>query len=180
MAQTSMTMNSGRRCVRKRRRWCASGVLAITLLLTAAPAYADGTIFLGVNSTPNPVVGISGGQTRGRTGWELEYAVTRFKPTASRPSLYTVTGNFLVYGTENERKIRPFGLVGFGAYGESRADGRGAHDMTYVVGGGARWRLAGVAGLRFDYRLFFLKGPADERPSSSVSHRLAVGLNLAF
>ncbi len=157
-----------------------AGALAVMLLMAAAPAYADGTIFLGVNSTPNPVVGISGGQTRGRTGWELEYAATRFRATASRPSLYTVTGNFLVYGTENERNIRPFGLVGFGAYGESRADGRGAHDMTYGLGGGARWRLAGAAGLRFDYRLFFLKGPADQRPSSSVSHRLAVGLNLAF
>ena len=65
------------------------GVAVILLGLTAAPARADITAFIGANMTPanRHVTGVALGAGLLIVGFEFEYAYSPDDPTAAAPSL---------------------------------------------------------------------------------------------
>jgi hypothetical protein len=149
----------------------------LVVLAIAAPARADVTAFLGVNTTP------ANRQVRGGAlefglivvGVELEYAFTPDDPEASAPSLKTGTGNLLLQTPVAIFGIQPYFTTGGGFYHEEL----GVHSdtgFTLNTGGGAKISLAGPLRLRVDYRVFKLGSGALNTPT----HRVYVGLNLTF
>ena len=152
------------------------------LLLTATPARADITAFIGANTTPD------NRQTRGFAvgagllvvGFEFEYADTTdsTNPTSSSglaPSLKTGMGNVLLQ--------TPFAIAGFQPYfttgGGLFRERLGTHQETSFAlntGGGVKISLIGPLRLRVDYRVFKLGSGALYSPA----HRVYAGLNLKF
>jgi hypothetical protein len=149
----------------------------ILLALTATPARADITAFIGANMTP------ANRQVRGGAlgfgllviGFELEYAFTPDEPTASAPSLKTGIGNLILQTPVAVFGFQPYFTTGGGFYQEEL----GAHsDTGFAVntGGGVKVSLAGPFRLRVDYRVFKLGSGALNSPT----HRIYAGLNLKF
>ena len=153
-------------------------VLAAALLLAAAPhAFADFTLFLGSTSTP------SARQARGFAvgggilvlGFEFEYSDTREDPTDAAPSLRTGMGNILLQTPISIHGFQPYFTTGAGVYRESLG-GESETQLGGNAGGGLKMRLAGPLRVRFDYRVFRLRGA----PLNDVVHRVYVGANLSF
>jgi hypothetical protein len=153
------------------------GLVAAFVALTATPARADITAFIGANTTP------ANRQVRGGAlgfgllvvGFELEYAFTPDEPAASAPSLKTGIGNLVLQTPVAVFGFQPYFTTGGGFYQEEL----GAHsDTGFAVnaGGGVKVSLAGPIRLRVDYRVFKLGSGA----LSSPSHRIYAGLNLKF
>jgi len=156
------------------------GACIAALLLTmavAAPARADLTGFIGVNTTP------ANRQVRGGAlgfgllviGFELEYAFTPDEPNANAPSLKTGMGNVLLQTPVAIFGFQPYFTTGGGLYQEEL----GLHSQTGVAlntGGGVKVSLAGPLRLRVDYRVFKLGSDALYSPA----HRIYAGLNLKF
>jgi hypothetical protein len=152
-----------------------AAVAAAFLLVSAAPARADLTAFLGANTTPanRQVKGGAVGFGLLVVGVELEYAVTPDDLVAKAPALKTGMGNlilqtpFAVYG------FQPYFTTGGGFYSESLGDHSDA-GFGLNTGGGVKVSLAGPIRLRVDYRLFKLGSGALNSPAT----RVYVGLNL--
>ena len=150
--------------------------LAIALLaLTAAPARADLTAFIGANTTPanRQVRGVSLGIGLLVVGFEFEYAYSPDDPSAAAPSLKTGMGNLLLQTPVAFMGFQPYFTTGVGIYQEEL----GAHSDTSVgfnTGGGVKVSLAGPLRLRVDYRVFKLGSGALYSPA----HRIYAGLNL--
>jgi hypothetical protein len=153
------------------------GLVGALLALTATPARADITAFIGANTTP------ANRQVRGGAlgfgllvvGFELEYAFTPDEPAASAPSLKTGIGNLVLQTPVAVFGFQPYFTTGGGFYQEEL----GAHsDTGFAVnaGGGVKVSLAGPIRLRVDYRVFKLGSGALNSPS----HRIYAGLNLKF
>src|SRR5438445_11763178 len=153
------------------------GLVGALVALTATPARADITAFIGANTTP------ANRQVRGGAfgfgllviGFELEYAFTPDDPAANAPSLKTGTGNLLLQTPVAVFGFQPYFTTGGGFYQEEL----GAHsDSGFAVntGGGVKVSLAGPIRLRVDYRVFKLGSGALNSPS----HRIYAGLNLKF
>lgn len=158
------------------RRSVAS-VAAATLsfiLLSAAPARADVTAFLGMSPTPenHPVRGIGVGVGLLIIGFEFEYANLSEDDLELLPGLKTYSGNVLV---QTPTSTQLYATIGAGGYQERL----GLDDETHVavnVGGGAKIGLIGPLRVRLDYRVFNLKGS----PLNTTYHRFYVGANLKF
>ena len=159
-------------------RVARSLVLAIGVLLAAAPpAFADVTLFLGSTTTP------SARQARGFAigggilvlGFEFEYSDTREDPEDGAPSLRTGMGNILLQTPVAIGGFQPYFTTGFGGYRESIND-RSETQLGGNAGGGVKMNLAGPLRVRFDYRVFRLRG----EPLHDVVHRFYVGANLNF
>jgi hypothetical protein len=149
----------------------------ILLALTATPARADITAFLGANMTPanRQVLGGALGFGLLVVGVELEYAFTPDEPAAGAPSLKTGTGNLILQTPVAIFGFQPYFTTGGGFYQEEL----GAHsDTGFAVntGGGVKVSLAGPIRLRVDYRVFKLGSGALNSPT----HRIYAGLNLKF
>jgi hypothetical protein len=153
-------------------------LLAAGLLLVAASqALADATLFIGSSSAP------SARQARGFAigggllviGFEFEYSDTRESPEDAAPSLRTGMGNVLLQTPVAIAGFQPYFTTGFGAYRESLS-GESETQLGGNAGGGVKMRLAGPLRVRFDYRVFRLRG----EPRHDVVHRVYVGANLAF
>ncbi|HEY7290501.1 MAG TPA: hypothetical protein VH583_11765 [Vicinamibacterales bacterium] len=150
----------------------------LALLLTAAPARADITAFLGTNATPDYRMarGVSVGIALVIVGFEFEYSSTSESTgTTPAPSLKTGMGNVLLQTPTAIFGFQPYFTTGFGFYSETL----GAHndkDFGWNTGGGAKIPLAGPLQLRVDYRVFKLGGGALYSPA----HRLYAGINLKF
>jgi hypothetical protein len=153
-------------------------VLAAGLVLAAASqALADVTLFIGSTSTP------AARQARGFAigggilvlGFEFEYSDTREDPEDGAPSLRTGMGNILFQTPVAIAGFQPYFTTGAGAYRES-FDGESETQLGGNAGGGVKMRLAGPLRVRFDYRVFRLRG----EPLHEVVHRVYVGANLAF
>ena len=152
-------------------------VAGALLAVTAAPAHADITGFIGANMTPanRQVLGGSLGFGLLIVGVELEYAFTPDEPTAAAPSLKTGTGNLLLQTPVAIFGFQPYFTTGGGFYQEEL----GAHSDTGFAlntGGGVKVSLAGPFRLRVDYRVFKLGTGALHSPA----HRVYAGLNLKF
>ena len=153
-----------------------TAALACALLaLSAAPARADLTAFLGANTTPanRQVRGAAFGMGLLVVGFELEYSYTPDDPTANAPSLRTGMGNLILQTPTAFMGFQPYFTTGAGIYQEEL----GAHSDTSVgfnTGGGVKISLVGPVRLRVDYRVFKLGSGALNSPA----HRFYAGLNL--
>jgi hypothetical protein len=147
----------------------------LLLLVSAAPAHADATLFLGSTTTPTRRVtrGFAFGASLIILGFEFEYASTTEAQTPAAPSLKTGMGN--LYAQTPLGAIQFYGLLGGGFYRE-RLGFEQETSAASAVGGGAKVSLAGPLRLRLDYRLFNLRGT----PRYTQVHRLYAGLNLMF
>jgi opacity protein-like surface antigen len=147
----------------------------LLLALTAIPARADITAFIGANTTP------ANRQARGAAlgfgvlivGGEIEYSYTPDDPSAGAPSLRTGMGNLVLQTPMAFMGFQPYFTMGAGLYQEEL----GTHSDTSVginTGGGVKISLAGPFRLRVDYRVFKLGSGALNSPA----HRFYAGLNL--
>ena len=159
-------------------RVARSLVLAAGVLLAAAPhAFADVTLFLGSTTPP------SARQARGFAigggilvlGFEFEYSDTREDAEDGAPSLRTGMGNILLQTPVAIGGFQPYFTTGFGGYRESINE-RSETQLGGNAGGGVKMNLAGPLRVRFDYRVFRLRG----EPLHDVVHRFYVGANLNF
>jgi hypothetical protein len=148
---------------------------ALLLLGTAAPARADLTGFLGVNTTP------TNRQVRGGAigagiliiGFEGEFAYTPDDVKASAPSLTTGMGNVLLQTPIAVMGFQPYVTTGGGIYKEELGT-RSDTGFGVNAGGGVKISLVGPLRLRIDYRVFKLGSGTLYTPV----HRIYVGLNL--
>ncbi len=151
--------------------------LVVALFLTARPAWADLTAFLGVTPTPEnrTLRGFSGGLGLLIVGFEFEYANTPEDEIDPLPGLKTYSGNVLVQTPVDISGIQLYGTGGFGGYTEDL--GNQSETNTAVnVGGGVKIKLVGPLRVRLDYRMFSLQGT----PQYDTYHRFYVGANLRF
>ena len=149
----------------------------VILLFMPAVAHADITAFLGVNPTPvnRPVRGFSVGAGLLIVGFEFEYANTSDDEVKLAPRLQTYMGNGLVQTPIPIAGMQFYATAGGGAYRETLFDVSETH-VGYNIGGGIKMSLAGPLRLRFDYRVFTLKGD----PRHSNPQRFYAGVNLKF
>ena len=95
----------------------------ITLLcgLTATPAFADITAFIGANTTPSnrQVRGLAFGIGLLIVGFEFELANTTDDPTTSAPSLTTGSGNIMFQTPTAIFGFQPYFTTGGGLYRET-------------------------------------------------------------
>jgi opacity protein-like surface antigen len=156
-------------------------IAAATCLLCAlaTPAFADLTLFLGVNPTPErrTVKGVSLGTGLLVVGFEFEYASTSEDEKKHAPRLQTGMANVLLQTPIPIHGFQFYGTVGGGLYREVLHEtNHRATSFGSNVGGGTKVTLTGPLRARFDYRLFNLRGS----PLDSKVHRFYAGLNLAF
>jgi hypothetical protein len=148
--------------------------LMLILPLTARPASADATAFLGIASDPSnrPVRGFAGGVSLIIVGFEFEYANTASDVEALAPSLWTGMGNVFV---QTPTRWQFYLTTGGGVYRERLGT---AQETNFGVnsGGGVKVPLLGPLRARFDYRVFNLKGS----PLHATTQRFYAGVNLAF
>ena len=152
----------------------------VGLLLSAAPASADFTAFIGVNPTPvkRAVKGAAIGTGLVIVGFEAEYADTSEDLTLNGPRLRTVMFNGLAQTPIPIAGMQFYGTAGGGFYRESFSDRPNGNETNVGinVGGGAKISLAGPLRLRLDYRVFTLKGT----PRHANVQRFYAGINLKF
>ena len=154
-------------------------IAAATCLLCglATPAFADLTLFLGVNPTPERriVKGASLGTGLLVVGFEFEYANTSEELEDLAPGLKTFMFNGLLQTPIPIAGMQFYGTAGAGVYHETLAD-VSETNVGINIGGGVKVSLAGPLRLRFDYRVFTLQGdPRHEKPQ-----RFYAGVNLKF
>ena len=150
----------------------AAGVLAVP-----APAAADITAFLGLNTTPSnrSVKGFALGTGLLIVGFEFEYAGSDEDLLEGSPSLRTFMFNGLVQTPLPIAGMQFYGTAGGGIYRETLLDDSETN-VGVNVGGGVKVSLIGPLRLRLDYRVSTLKGDARHpRP-----HRFYAGVNLKF
>ena len=152
-------------------------LVGVGLFITASPAFADATLFLGNTSTP------SGRQAKGVAigagvliiGAEFEYSNTSEKPEDHAPSLRTGIGNVLVQTPFAIAGVQPYFTTGAGAYREKLGDLQETN-FVFNTGGGVKISVFGPLRVRLDYRVFKLRGS----PQYDVVHRVYAGINLKF
>ena len=152
-------------------------IVVLLVLFSAAPAFADATVFIGSTMTPEnrPAKGLAIGAGLVIIGFEFEYASTGETPEDAAPSLMTGMGNVLLQTPFPVAGMQFYVTTGAGGYRERL----GSFQETHVgmnTGGGAKITLLGPIRARIDYRIFNLRG----EPLHSVVHRVYAGLNLAF
>ena len=152
-----------------------AGIAVALLAVTAIPARADITAFIGANTTPanRQVRGAALGLGLLVVAFEVEYAYTPDDPTATAPSLKTGMGNVILQTPVAFMGFQPYFTTGGGLYQEEL----GTHSDTGIgfnTGGGVKVSLAGPIRLRVDYRVFKLGSGALNSPA----HRFYAGLNL--
>ncbi len=148
------------------------GLVGALVAVTATPARADITAFIGANTK---VRGGALGFGLLIVGFELEYAFTPDEPAASAPSLKTGMGNLVLQTPVAILGFQPYFTTGGGFYQEELG-ARSDTGFGVNTGGGVKVSLAGPIRLRVDYRVFKLGSGALNSPS----HRIYAGLNLKF
>jgi opacity protein-like surface antigen len=152
------------------------------ILLTAAPAYADLTGFLGRTTTPvgRPDRGFAIGTGLLVVGFEFEYASTDEDLTSLEvaPELKTYMFNGLVQTPFPILRMQFYGTLGGGIYHETLSTQPNGDETNFGtnLGGGAKITLVGPLRVRLDYRIFTLHGNARQTPVQ----RFYAGINLKF
>ena len=168
------------------RRLCLLPSTFCLLLLTASPASADITAFLGRTTTPvgRPAKGLAIGTGLLIVGFEFEYAATDEDLLApvgtinSAPALKTFMFNGLLQTPVPIARTQFYGTLGGGVYRETLSTEPNGNVTNFGtnVGGGAKITLAGPIRLRLDYRVFSLRGT----PRHTTVQRFYAGINLKF
>jgi opacity protein-like surface antigen len=163
---------------RTRLKHTACAILAAAgILAVPAPAGADITAFLGLNTTPSnrSVKGFAIGTGLLVVGFEFEYANSDEEVLEGSPSLRTFMFNGLVQTPLPIARMQFYGTAGGGIYRETLLDDSETN-VGINLGGGVKVSLIGPLRLRLDYRVSTLKGDARHpRP-----HRFYAGVNLKF
>ena len=146
----------------------------VIVAISAAPARADITAFLGLTPTGgnHAVKGIGVGVGLLIVGFEFEFAQTSQDDVEQLPGLKTYSGNILV---QTPTDVQLYATTGVEGYRENL----GSFQETYFgtnIGGGVKIKLAGPLRVRFDYRVFKLQG----EPIHDVYQRFYAGANLKF
>jgi hypothetical protein len=158
--------------------------LIVALLIVPAgvsaqgiPFQPDATAFVGVTMVPTArrSHGFAFGGGGSAVRYEIEYT-SSVSDSAKAPSVHTAMVNLVVQPAGPIPRVRFYGTVGVGIYGESFENGRGNTDTGTNVGGGAKITLAGPLRLRLDYRAFFFRGTA----AYSKPQRIYAGIILGF
>lgn len=152
---------------------CAlAGVLA-----APSTAFADATAFIGSTTTPSNRLnrGFSIGAGLVIVGFEFEYANTNEEPDDLAPGLRTFMFNGLLQTPIPIAGMQFYGTAGGGVYRETLNEQSETH-VGINVGGGIKLTLVGPLRLRFDYRVFTLRG----EPRHSKPQRFYAGVNLKF
>jgi opacity protein-like surface antigen len=164
--------------MRMRRQQIRSLALGLAaLLLVPSIASADVTAFFGFNTTPSTrsVRGFSVGTGLVIVAFEFEYSSTSEDLLEAAPSLRTFMFNGLLQTPIPIARMQFYGTFGAGGYRETLVEDAETN-FGMNVGGGAKVSLVGPLRLRFDYRVFTLKGnPRHARPQ-----RFYAGINLKF
>ncbi len=159
------------------RRPLSRVILFLLLVMLAREASADVTAFVGANRTPSvrTARGVALGISLLVIGVEFEYSDTGEDSSTGAPSLRTGMFNLQLQTPPIIGGLRFYGTAGGGLYQERLAGNRETGFGTNV-GGGIKVGLVGPIGVRFDYRVFRLRGsPVHDNPQ-----RFYVGFNLAF
>jgi opacity protein-like surface antigen len=160
---------------------------ALFVLLSAAPAYADLTAFLGRTTTPEARnnKGFAIGTGLLIVGFEFEYAATEEKlrsaatdASEDAPAIKTYMFNGLLQTPVPIARMQFYGTLGGGVYRETLSidSGNDGTNFGTNIGGGAKITLAGPLRVRVDYRVFSLRGT----PRQSTVQRFYAGVNLKF
>jgi hypothetical protein len=165
------------------RRTAIGGLALATLLVFAAPARADITVFLGrsrnSSATPNaPAVsqGLKGaafGIGLLVVGFEVEGALHTEDPVKGIPGLKTGMGNVLVQTPTGN--VQLYGTAGGGLFQETLGTSSETNFVTNI-GGGIKMGIFGPIRLRADYRMLNLHGT----PHYKTVQRFYVGASLKF
>ena len=155
-------------------------IVTLTLVLlgvSASPARADITAFLGVSPTPHnhAVKGFAAGVGLLIVGFEFEYANLSEDSFERLPGLKTYSGNVLAQTPIEVLGTQFYATAGAGGYRETLGLAEETHVGTNI-GGGAKIKLLGPIRVRLDYRIFKLQGS----PINSTYQRFYVGANLKF
>lgn len=154
-------------------------VLSVTmlLLLAAAPARADATVFLGSATPPvnRTTKGLAVSVDLLILGFEFEWAEVSESLSNAAPGLRTGMGNLMLQTPVPLAGIQFYLTTGGGIYRERLGDRHETH-LAANAGGGAKISLVGPLQARFDYRVFKLRGT----PLHSVARRIYAGMNLSF
>ena len=147
------------------------------LALTAAPAAADLTGFIGTATSPSnrAARGAAFGIGLLIVGFEFEYADVSEDLLTGSPGLRTGMGNVLLQTPVPIFRMQPYFTSGGGVYRE-RFGPASETNIGMNNGGGVKIKVAGPLRVRLDYRVFTLRGS----PRASPVHRLYAGANLAF
>ena len=154
----------------------AAAVLVL-LIVSAAPAFANATVFIGSTATPanRSVKGLAFGVGLLVLGFEFEFAQTAETLDEAAPLLRTGMGNVLLQTPIPIAGIQFYVTTGGGVYRERLGTNEETH-FGLNTGGGAKISLVGPLRARLDYRVFRLRG----EPLHPVVHRVYAGLNLGF
>lgn len=160
--------------VRGLSAWPVAVAALALVLVSAVPARADITAFIGLSPTPenHAARGFAVGVSLLVIGFEFEYANLSEDEDEALPGLKTYSGNVLV---QTPTSTQLYATIGGGGYQEAL----GPLDETHVginIGGGIKFPLLGPVRVRADYRVFQLQGS----PVHSTYQRFYVGGNLAF
>ena len=146
-------------------------------LVTAQPALADVTGFIGSNSTPSNRLtkGFALGTGLLIVGFEFEYAHANEDLSKRAPSLRTFMFNGLLQTPVPIARMQFYGTMGGGVFRET-LDAVSETNLGINVGGGVKLTLVGPLRLRLDYRVHTLHGS----PLYSNPKRFYAGVNLKF
>lgn len=155
-----------------------ASILTLALVILAAsarPAHADITAFIGMSPTPHnhAVRGFGVGVGLLIVGFEFEYANLSEDTFEELAGLKTYSGNVLVQTPTPS--VQLYGTLGAEGYRETLGDLQETNFGTNL-GGGAKINLLGPLRVRFDYRIFKLRGDA----LHDTYQRFYVGANLKF
>jgi opacity protein-like surface antigen len=156
------------------------------VLVTATPAFADFTAFIGRTATPTgrTAKGLAIGTGLLIVGFEFEYSKTDENLDVApgvlntAPELSTYMFNGLLQTPVPIAGMQFYGTIGGGVYHEALSTDP-LNDQTNFgtnIGGGAKISIAGPLRVRIDYRIFTLHGT----PRHDVVQRLYAGVNLKF
>ena len=150
---------------------------ALVFAVSARPARADVTAFLGLTPTPDNRItrGFAGGLSLVIVGFEFEVADTPEDTVKTLPQLRTWSGNVLVQTPIEVSGVSFYATAGAGGYQEGLL-GHTETNVSVNTGGGAKIRIAGPLRVRLDYRVFKLQGD----PIYQTYHRFYAGANIAF
>jgi hypothetical protein len=131
-----------------------ASVLTCTLVflaLSASPARADITAFLGVSPTPHNHMlrGFSGGVGLVLVAFEFEYAQLSEDSFEQLPGLKTYSGNVLLQTPIPIAGTQFYATAGAEGYREELGDASETHVGTNI-GGGAKIKLLGPIRVRLD------------------------------
>jgi hypothetical protein len=148
-----------------------------SLFCLPSVASADITAFLGTTPTPSArvVKGFAAGMGLLVAGFEFEYAQTNEDLVEAAPGLRTFMFNGLVQTPIPIGGLQFYATAGGGVFRET-LNGEPETNVGINVGGGVKMSLAGPLRLRFDYRVFTLRGT----PLYSKPQRFYAGINLKF